>query len=380
MTRRAICLSTSTYPPQPGGVAVAAARLAGYLSEAYDVDVVVPDTRAGAAGEVETTADGAITVHRVFHADPPSAAAQFALRQVMQRLDDRLDFALFHGFFLTAAVPCVYAAMRHKRPTIASIRGSDAMMLLDQPVIRTVLLATLRSVTWVTSINETCLSRVAEEVPVDGRSSVIRIGVAPPPPEEPRWSLDEARRGIVGTVGEFRQVKDIPLLVRAYATVPPARRRGLLLAGFFSDPDEESWSRTLIEELGIAGETIVTGQFPPAELSRYFGRMHVYVQSSASEGGPNAVLEAAARGLPIVATAVGGMREVLVDGESAMLAPHGDRDRLGAAIRRVLEDDALAGRLSRGAVALAGRMSRERERDAWLALYEHVLHRVAPAR
>ncbi len=380
MSRPAICLSTSTYPPQPGGVAAAAQRLARDLSEHYDVHVVVAIERPHGVGEVETGHDGAVTVHRVYQADPSSSPAQFALRQAMRGLDDRHGFALFHGFFLTAAVACVYAAMRGRRPSIASLRGSDAMVLLEQPVVRTVLLATLRSVTWITSVNDTCLARAAEEVPVAGRSSVIRNGVADPPAGEPAWSLSDTRRGIVGTIGEFRAVKDVPLLIRAYATVPRERRRALYLGGFFSDADEESWSRTLIGELGLSDETIVTGQFEPSAIGRHLAAMHVYVQPSASEGGANAVLEAAARGVPIVATAVGGMREVLVDGESALLVPHGERDQMGAAIARVLTDHQLAERLSAGGLALAARMSRQRERDQWLALYERLLHGAPSAR
>lgn len=372
MSRPAICLSVSTYPPQPGGVATAAARVAGYLAGDFDVHVIVPEQRAGAGG-VETTVTADATVHRVYHADPPSADAQFHLRQVMQGLDDRHQFRLFHGFFLTAAVPCIYAAMRRKRPTIASARGSDVAFLLEQPVIRTVLLAALRSATWITSLNQAGLDRIAEEVPVANRSSVIRLGVHPPGPDEPRWQIDGNRRGVVGTVGEFRAVKDIPLLVRAYATVPPALRRRLYLGGFFSDMDEKSWSETLMRELGVEQETTVTGQFPPADLPSHLARLHVYVQASANEGGPNVVLEAAARGIPIVATAVGGMREVLAGGTSALLVPHGDRDMLGAAIGRVLEDDRLAASLSAGALDLAARMSVERERAAWLALYDRLL-------
>ena len=372
MSRPAICLSVSTYPPQPGGVAAAAARVAGYLAGDFEVHVIVPEQRAGAGG-VETTQTGDATVHRVYHDEPPSAAAQFQLRQVMQALDDRHDFRLFHGFFLTAAVPCIYAAMRRKRPTIASARGSDVAVLLEQPVIRTVLLAALRSATWITSLNQAGLDRIAEEVPVTDRSSVIRLGVTPPGPDEPRWQVDPARRGVVGTVGEFRAVKDIPLLIRAYATVPAPLRRRLYLGGFFSDKDEKWWSETLLRELSVESETTLTGQFPPEELPAHLARLHVYVQASANEGGPNAVLEAAARGIPIVATAVGGMREVLAGGASALLVPHGNRDMLGAAIRQVLADDRLAASLSAGALDLAARMSFERERAAWLALYEQLL-------
>ncbi|MGE3277003.1 MAG: glycosyltransferase family 4 protein [Vicinamibacterales bacterium] len=369
-----ICLSIAEYPPRPGGVAVGGARLARFLADAgYGVHVVAPVPAPGAAGEVESRDEDGITVHRVSHADFASGAGQFAVRQAVQRLDAAHGFALFHGFFLTAAYPCLGPAARGRRPLVASIRGNDVVTLLEQPLTRAVLLPVLRAATWVTSVNEAYLARVAEEVDVEGRSSVIRSGIVSPVGGDAEWKPGEANRGQVGTVGEFRKVKDVPLLVRAYAGVPGALRRGLLLAGFFSDRDEAEWTATLVNEFGLEGDVTLTGPFANAEVGTHLARMHVYVQSSGHEGLPNALLEAASRGVPIVATAVGGMREVLVDGESALLVPHGDPAAMTAAIRRVLEDDALAARLSAGGRALAARFSPDQERDAWLSLYERLL-------
>ncbi len=370
-----ICLSTATYTPQTGGVAVASARLARHLTTAgYDVHVVTPVVRAGAPGDVASADEHGIHVHRLAHEQPWGQSGLFALRRFLLQLDQRIGFSLFHGFFLTAAYPCLSVATRGvPRPVIASIRGSDVMTLLDQPPTRALLMPVLRTATWITSVNEECLARVGGQVPIDGRSSVIRSGIEPLRPGTAPWHLDDANRGVVGTVGEFRKVKDIPLLIRAYAATPQRLRRGLLLAGFFDDAEEAAWSTTLVDELGIAAQTIVTGPFSHAEVGTYLGRMHAYVQASAHEGLPNALLEAAAHGVPLVATSVGGMKEVLVDGESALLAPHGDRDALARAIRRVLEDEVLARRLSSGARALANTLSLERERDAWLALYRRLI-------
>ena len=370
-----ICLSTATYPPLTGGVAVASARLAGYLTAAgYDVHVVTPVARAAAPGDVDSVDEQGVQVHRIAHDQPWGQAGLFALRRFLRQLDQDVGFDLFHGFFLTAAYPCLSVATRGAaRPVIASIRGSDVMTLLEQPPTRALMMPVLRGATWITSVNDECLARVADQVSIDGRSSVIRSGIDRPPAGSAPWVLGDTNRGVVGTVGEFRKVKDIPLLIRAYAALPPHSRRGLLLAGFFDDAEEEAWSTTLVEELGIAGETTVTGPFPNAEVGTHLGRLHLYVQSSAHEGLPNALLEAAVRGVPIVATAVGGMKELLVDGDSALLVPHGDRDAMARAMRRVLEDDALARRLSNGARALADTLSPERERDAWLALYRRLI-------
>ena len=211
-----ICLSTSSYPPEVGGVGVAAQRLARLLTAAgYRVHVVTPVEVAGATGEVRHTQEDDVTVHRIL-CDWRNPDTSFLQRQLVRQLDEQYGFDLFHGFFLSALYPCISAASRagRKRPIIASIRGSDVTNLLDAPFMRSTILAGLRKATWITSVNQLYLDRVARDVPVAGRSSVIRNGIQRPAGEA-LWRLDEHNRGVVGTVGQFRKVKDIPLLVRA---------------------------------------------------------------------------------------------------------------------------------------------------------------------
>lgn len=376
-----VCLAPATYPPRTGGVAVAAQRLALTLVAAgMDVHVIVAETLPGTSGEVTTEDDGGVRVHRFRHAGMQAAAGVMALRRHIECLDSEIGFDLFHGFFLTAVFPLLGAAARGGRPLIASIRGTDAASLLDQPLLRTTLLPALRRATWITSVNHAYLERVAQEMPVDGRSSVIYNGIEPVKDAACQWRLGARNQGMVGTVGEFRRVKDIPLLIRGYAGVAPGQRRGLLLIGHFTDVQEQAWSRQLIEELGIAGETRQRGPLAPARVRRLLRCMRVYCQSSADEGLPNALLEAAALGVPLVATAVGGMAEVITDGETGLLVPHGDTSALTGALAAVLGDEALALRLSAGARRLATQLSSERERAAWLALYRRLLAGGPPSR
>ena len=77
----------------------------------------------------------------------------------------------------------------------------------------------------------------------------------------------------------------------------------------------------------------------------YFGVADIAVLSSLSEGSPNALLEAMAAGLPVVATSVGGIPEIVTHEESAMLVPPGDRVAMAAAIGRVLREEGLALRI-----------------------------------
>ena len=99
-------------------------------------------------------------------------------------------------------------------------------------------------------------------------------------------------------------------------------------------------------------------------------QMRVFALPSNHEGLPNAVLEAAAVGVPIVATAVDGIKDVFEPGCEALLVPPRDPDALASALERVLGDDNLALALSQGALAAAARLTPDKERDSYLCLYE----------
>jgi len=109
----------------------------------------------------------------------------------------------------------------------------------------------------------------------------------------------------------------------------------------------------LVTTLGLGGRVAFLGELEAAPLDNEYLRADVFVLSSLYEGYGMAVAEAVARGLPIVATATGGIPALLRDG-AGLLCPPGDVDGLAEALRRVLSDAALRQRL-----ASASRRSRD---------------------
>jgi glycosyltransferase involved in cell wall biosynthesis len=91
------------------------------------------------------------------------------------------------------------------------------------------------------------------------------------------------------------------------------------------------------------------GMVPHDELLRMYGRAAVVVCPSRREGFGVACLEAMAAGRPVVASAVGGLRDLVVDGETGLLVPPGDVSALRAALERLLGDAELRARLGRAA-------------------------------
>jgi glycosyltransferase involved in cell wall biosynthesis len=118
--------------------------------------------------------------------------------------------------------------------------------------------------------------------------------------------------------------------------------------------------RPIIDELVRDFPTRATSlaSLTPAEVARLLDDSTALVMSSESEGLPRVVMEAFTRGRPVVATAVGGIPDLVRTGRNGILVPRGDVQGLADAVVRILEDRALAERLSRGALQDAEQLRR----------------------
>jgi glycosyltransferase involved in cell wall biosynthesis len=147
---------------------------------------------------------------------------------------------------------------------------------------------------------------------------------------------------VVLIVGRLSSEKDHGTLLeamrRVQGAVPDAH---LAIVG---DGPERPRIEETIRRLGLVGSVTLAGQVPSAEP--YYGIADLCVLSSLSEGSPNALLEAMAAGAPVVATAVGGIPEMVTHGESAMLVKPGDCEAMTNAIAALLSDGELARRLA----------------------------------
>ncbi len=160
---------------------------------------------------------------------------------------------------------------------------------------------------------------------------------------------------VVGYAGRMVPVKDLPTLVRAFAAaraVLPGLR--LVLAG---DGPERGAAEALVDALGVRSHVRFIGWV--SDLPAFYSSLDLFALSSINEGTPVAVIEAMAAGRAVVATAVGGVPDVVQHGESGLLTPSGDVEAMAAALVRLASDAPL-----RRTMGLAGR-------DAALRRYSH---------
>jgi glycosyltransferase involved in cell wall biosynthesis len=148
-------------------------------------------------------------------------------------------------------------------------------------------------------------------------------------------------RPLIGTVGRLEPRKGTATLLEALAVLRAAGHdAGLAVVG---DGPLRSELVASAERLGIAPHFSMLGD--RSDVCEILAALDLFVLPSRTEGMSNALLEAMAMELPVVATAVGGTPEVIADGRTGLLVPSDDAPAMAGAIARLLEDAALATRL-----------------------------------
>jgi glycosyltransferase involved in cell wall biosynthesis len=203
---------------------------------------------------------------------------------------------------------------------------------------------------------------------------VIRNGIEltePVAPSERNRIRHELGAGdnvvLVGAVGSLREVKRHDALIDAFSDVVRTHR-DLRLAIIGEGPMRRDLERQ-IDRLGLGSHVRLPGAV--VDVRPLFDAFDMVAMSSQSEGLPNALIEGAAAGKPIVTTAAGGAVEVVIDEVTGLVVPVGDRGALASALARMASDSELRERWGAAArTHAAANFGMERFVREWCALYE----------
>lgn len=195
----------------------------------------------------------------------------------------------------------------------------------------------------------------------------------------------EALRKRLGIAGNERVVLSVGRLSREKAHLDlleafkhfseskPEIASKLIIVG---DGPERATLESAAESLGCKNRVIFAGQV--SDVQTFYAAADIFVLPSHNEGSPNVLLEAMAANLPIVATAVGGVPEMVENNESALLVPPNEPSSIAAAIARLLTDKDLAQRLTTNAATLIDtRYTQENYVRSLVEIYREVLDRRA---
>jgi glycosyltransferase involved in cell wall biosynthesis len=192
----------------------------------------------------------------------------------------------------------------------------------------------------------------------------LRAAAPPRTEARARLGLEPGELVVVG-LGRLVPIKGFDLLVRALpsliAQIPSAR---VLLVG---DGAERARLDAIAKSLGVTARLRMTGE--TGDVTTYLAAADVVAVPSRNEGMGRVIVEAMALGLPVVATAVGGIPDVVTDGECGRLVAPEDVNALAAALIELGRDSGLRRKLGEAAEERAEAFSTAVASEKLLAVY-----------
>jgi glycosyltransferase involved in cell wall biosynthesis len=352
-----ILVVSGIWPPDVGGPASHAPELAEWL-RAHNHGVAVLTTAS------TPPAGQPYEVHWVSRRLPPGLR-HAAVAVAVARHARRADVVYATSMVGRTALGCLLA----RRPFVAKITSDPAFERshrreLDGKGAASRALRGVRNWSARRAAHIVCPSEYIAELVAAWRGAG-GISVLPnpaPDPADAKPAALPATRPLVAFAGRLTAAKNLDAALRAVDRLPEAT---LVVIG---DGEE----RQRLESL--AGDRVqFLGARPRSEVLGLLATADVVVLPSAWENFPHAAVEALAMGTPVVATRVGGVPEIVRDGENGVLVDAGDDDAFADALARVLHDDAFR----RGLAAAAAPSVTRFATDAVYGELERILREVS---
>jgi glycosyltransferase involved in cell wall biosynthesis len=375
-----LALLSEKYTPDLGGLAISTGRLGDSLAAAgHDVRLFVPTPNLPATIQ-QTQRSGGVHLTR-FGAHKRVDDTLVDWFELIVEEHQREPFDLIQAYFLPlAGFVGAYAGKYLDIPSVVSIRGNDIERAAFDPGKFSHVMYALQNANTVTT-NASILAKKAKAF-IDREIPVIPNGIDTTlfKPMERNEVLAETvgvetgkkkeeRSMVIGFVGELREKKGQLALQFAYAQVYKRKPATLLIVGEVrAGADGQAWAE--FRGANPDCQVVVTGQVPHKDLPAYYSLMDVFVHPSLRDGMPNALLEAMACGLPVIATPVGGAVDVIQDGKNGIFVNVNDTNDLAQKILDLLDDPEKRATLGKNArESIAGRFTLEKELQANLNVY-----------
>ena len=392
-----IALLSEKYTPDIGGLAISTGRMGHLLASAgCEVRVFAPSGNL-TPSEKQTLPHSGVSVTRFgAHKRVDDTLADWF--ELIVDEHKREPFDLLHAYFLPmAGFVAVYAGKYLNIPSVVSIRGNDIERAAFDPSKFSHVMYALQNASAVTTnaselakkakafidreiflipngIDTECFKPMKRN---EGLAEALGLGERKRKEERNGESLREASHWkvesgnpVIGFVGELREKKGLAALLNVYAQICKKQPISLLIVGEIRDGEDKK----IFEDFRLANPQLpitVTGHIPHNDLPAYYSLMDVFVHPSLRDGMPNAVLEAMACGKTVIATPVGGVKDVLVDEVNGLLVNVNDAEGLAEKVAEALslpEKRESIGRAARGAVV--NQFTLEKELQANLKIYQ----------
>ena len=349
-----IALLSEKYTPDIGGLAISTGRLGDLLSAAgHDVRLFAPTVNLPPTIKQSQRSGGVYITRFGAHKRVDDTLVNWF--ELIVDEHKREPFDLIHAYFLPmAGFVGAYSGKYLKVPSVVSIRGNDIERAAFDPGKFSHVMYALQNANAVTT-NAIELAKKAKAF-IDREIHLIPNGIdtgnfKPVGRNEvlaEALGVENRTSKVVGFVGELREKKGLATLLTGYAQTNKKIPSTLLIVGEIREGEDKK----LFDEFQLSNpenQIIVTGHVPHKDLPAYYSLMDVFIHPSLRDGMPNAVLEAMACGVPVIATPVGGVLDVLEDGVNGRTIPVNDAEMLAKVTEELLNDPEQCTRLSKKA-------------------------------
>ena len=352
-----IALLSEKYTPDIGGLAISTERFARLLSSAGYKPRVFAPTLNLPPSEKRTLTHSGIHVTR-FGAHKRVDDTLVDWFDLIVEEHTREPFDVLHAYFLSqAGFVATYVGKYLKIPSVVSIRGNDIEHAAFDPSKFSQVMYALQNAGAVTTNASELVNKAkaffdreiflipnavdAEHFKPMVRNEILAEALG-------LKEQNKERNLVIGFVGELRGKKGLRSLLIAYAQINKFLGTSLLIVGEVRSGEHKKTFDEFVQANSTA-EIVVTGYVSPTDLPAYYSLIDVFVQPSRHDGMPNALLEAMACEKAVIATPVGGILDVVKDGENGILIPVNDGEALANAIHEVLSNVELRSRLGKAA-------------------------------
>jgi glycosyltransferase involved in cell wall biosynthesis len=282
-------------------------------------------------------------------------------------------FDVIHAFF---GVPCGAMALclskKYKLPYIVSLRGADVPGYSERLSILYIFLRPFIKLIWKRAAfvvaNSEGLKNLALQTNKHQMIEVIHNGIdnshfIPRPQARPEDTF-------IITLGASRVTarKGIQYLIEAVSLLIPKYPK--LRMKILGDGDDKARLEKMVQELRLENYIQFLGRIPREETAKYYQEASAFVLPSLNEGMSNALLEALASGLPVIATDTGGSKELVIDGENGFIVKMKSAEDIAEKLERLINDETLRIRFGQASRKCAEEMSWKNVAEKYVELYQ----------
>ncbi len=293
------------------------------------------------------------TLDLAFYEIPERGKFDPRVLSALRKLIVQHDINLIHPHDYKSDLFCylLSLSLRNRPLTLISTAHNWAMMGLRGEIYKRLDLFVMRRFDHLIAVSDATKSAMIDAGLSPGKITVLHNAIdttAWAPRTTSTFRSEFGLEGVfplIGYIGRITEEKDLQTWLRVAANIawqyPEAR---FVIVGDGATARLQTELEELATRLKIAERVVFTGY--RQDLQNIYAALDVFFMTSCREGLSNSILEAMAMGLPVVATDVGGTKELIEDGDSGYLLPVGDSTGMTAALLKLLGDQRLRWRMA----------------------------------